>query len=533
MNKKLQLVLASVFLGLAIWLFIWPAFGPYISFVIPLPGTSEIRSIRVERDFQGRLDAYIDYFFTGRPTSTDIKVDLLAASGSESTASFSASQWKPSAVRGTHTAKIKIQRPLVEEAINTTRVLVKLSDRKTGNVIASKSIDYVIQWPDRKSHALDEKVNSEPQAALLQEAIGSIKNGSSGSVAEAKALLERLVQKDPKFASGIEQLVRIATIAPWGPEGISKIESRDDMHNVVNGLLGADAYDELNELAFNLIQSQALSVNGNIKLPWFHAVLRGSHLVLPPFKEAELRKMEAEDYVPDRLLARKAPWSYLSKINTSEDLLRAAWQIRGSGYANSVSKEDFARFQALALRSVDVLASCKAQCDFDPQWYASMIYAMGSASMSRAKIGPVFVEGFTKFPWYPPIYLNMATNFAPQWGGSVQELESFAKELTNRLSPSDKDMVYARFYDSLYSSRTIPDPLAKPGVMSCSRAIKGFDSISSRWPTNLNFNLTLRMARWCNDKSTARRYLAIIGNQADLTVLTATDFANSVAWAKQ
>jgi len=156
-----------------------------------------------------------------------------------------------------------------------------------------------------------------------------------------------------------------------------------------------------------------------------------------------------------------------------------------------------------------------------------------TSSTDKNDIPVAFVEGFTKFPEYAPIYWEMAASLSPKWGGSAEAVESFAKELSSKFRPAEADAVYADLYSELiYRGDAFFDPAVSALKVDCPRWIRGREQIITKFPTNYNQNVAALTSVRCGDKKSAIKYLHKIGSKVDLSVWSLDDFTNASVWAK-
>jgi hypothetical protein len=530
MTKGVKLAAAAAFLATATWLFIWPAFGPYIDFVLPLPGTSEIQSVNAYVDHTGKPKLTVNYFFKGRPVNSRFQIAFTVGTGEDAKQVINTG-WVGSPVRGTHNAQIILDRPwgagTTDLAFATNAIEVKLIAPEE-QVIATKKVDFKINWPDRKTYELDQLFATTSTDQIFKKAQGLIQSNTTRSLLEANTLLRRLVRKEPNSTQAVEQLVFIESVAPWGLKGSEKIDSRKEMFDVVNALINEDAYNELDRLGDALRESKALTSDGFPKLRLFHKSVSGEDFT---FQGRDGTSLSIER--SGTKWSQHSPQSHIPKLIDAKKLMRQAWQVRGNGYASSVSKQDFERFHDLIKQSVVLLSNCRSECKHDPEWYATLLMGLRQASVNRAVLAPVFVEGFTKFPWYQPIYWQMATAYSPKWGGSNRQVESFANELALKFPATDRDAVYSNLYNILIENgESFYDYDVTKTDFNCVRGVNGHKALVDKWATKHNLNVAAKVARSCGDKPATRMFLKQVDNAIDVSVWTLDDFTKASAWAQ-
>lgn len=537
MKNRNATVLAAILFAMVLGFFVWPAYGSQVIAYLPLFGKNEVKAISVNQDVTGRWVASVDYFFTGRPQGAALLIELAPESGEKASREYNQFQTRVYAVRGSHRASIFIQRPHVSDEETTKRVTVKLVSEATAEqlVIDSKDVEARIQWPDRKTWELDREIASKPRDEILAKVSALIDSGDTRSLARAKWMIERILRKDPTYSPAVEQMIRVSAKANWTAQGIARLDSAEKIHREVNALQNESAYEELDELAKNLRESKAVTTSGYSALRAFHKAVNEDYLQLPPLSPQKLAVLESDGGVQSLQVgwAKKLPKSPAPQIRIAKTLVTAAWQIRGEGVASTVTEGQWKRYDALMRKAGAVLIECKSYCDADPEWYREVIRVMSVGGADPREMALVFSEGFTKFPEYESIYWQMAIALSPKWGGSTQAVEAFASEVSSKFPKDQGDAVYARLYTEIMNGGFgFWDARMSELKVSCERLVKGHDQLVSRYPTNYNYNNAALISRQCGNKSATKKFLERIGNNADLTVWSASEFAETVVWAR-
>jgi tetratricopeptide (TPR) repeat protein len=194
----------------------------------PLEGKNSISNLTVRQTKPGVWTADFDYFYTGRPASVGLRIDLGGASGS-STGGVGPEGLQtslPRPQRGAHHMRHEIYYPHAQ--IETHLVTVKLLNLHTislNDVITSQEVPQLIDWPDLLTWIRNQQLaKGTPEQALLQ-AVALIDTEDEAQIAEAKSILEELVAQDPRFDAAYVELARVAMKQNWGPEGLHQAES--------------------------------------------------------------------------------------------------------------------------------------------------------------------------------------------------------------------------------------------------------------------------------------------------------------------
>lgn len=206
------------------------------------------------------------------------------------------------------------------------------------------------------------------------------------------------------------------------------------------------------------------------------------------------------------------PKSTLAAIALARIYSNQAWIYRGTGYANTVAKEDWKMFHDLTRRAVDVLNEQQVEGRKDPNWWTSLLNETFYGSVDPARYQQLAQDAINAFPENPDIYIVIASTLRPQWGGSHSAIAALASEAVQRSKASEGEAFYARIYWSLADSLGQPAFL-KPGV-DWSRIRAGFDDMLQRYPADWNLNAYAQMACFeAHDKKTAAKLMRRIGEK--------------------
>lgn len=128
------------------------------------------------------------------------------------------------------------------------------------------------------------------------------------------------------------------------------------------------------------------------------------------------------------LLQAKDPSSVNATFMHVTAMQAKAWEIRGSGYANTLTQLQWYGFQAFMLKARDVLDEQKARLSGSPVWYTKRVAIGLYTNEPKSKLKAIFQEGAGKFPDYEGLFFNMGLVYFARWGGSLSEMETFINE---------------------------------------------------------------------------------------------------------
>ena len=191
----------------------------------PLAGRNSVSNLQVRQDKAGLWIADFDYFYTGEPRVCGLQIQLLPhvepAIGPARFAGDITFVAMPQ--RGAHHLSVRIQYPGGQ--LTTRQVAVSLLDPQARRVVATQQVDQIIDWPTFSTWAQTEQLAASTPEQNLKRAVALVDTDSDAQLAEAKSILEHLLNQDPKLDAAYVELARVAIKSNWGPEGLHQAES--------------------------------------------------------------------------------------------------------------------------------------------------------------------------------------------------------------------------------------------------------------------------------------------------------------------
>lgn len=245
----------------------------------------------------------------------------------------------------------------------------------------------------------------------------------------------------------------ISRAAESSPADTGKVEavSNDELRErkvvlrQVDAAIAANDFAALDKLGEQLRTSRARTPSGLWKLGAYHAELQ--------FKLSKGMSRENGCVVPGAGFAarwlRHSPNGPAAIITNASLASQKAWCIRGTGYTGSVPEEAWPRFRAGIGDAFKLLTATKAVASVDPEYYSIMANLYRSRGASQDETMALVREAADREPYYSRTYFEAALNFLPQWGGSMAEVDKFARYAAERTRTSDKLGFYARVYWAL------------------------------------------------------------------------------------
>lgn len=307
------------------------------------PLQNSISGIQVKPGQDGDWLLDYDYFYVGKPMA-HFRIELVAKPGSRPVSGFNGLDdriYQPPKFGQNHISTV-MRYP---GEVTTEQIIVSLvRDDPGGEVLASQRIDKIIQWPSQDSRD-------------LRYAIDAIDNGSRETLLEARAILERLLTKNPNNDAAYIELARVAMKSNWGPEGLHHAETLLDSALKIKPdnpnakiLLGyvythQDRFREAEALFVDAARSNP--INLWLWTNWGEMFEKQGKIdqAIPKYREAIQRPLQSARYDG----ARKNAYTFLLRLlNTRNEVaeLETLYQqrIREFG-ANSCYSADYARFK--------------------------------------------------------------------------------------------------------------------------------------------------------------------------------------------
>jgi len=166
------------------------------------------------------------------------------------------------------------------------------------------------------------------------------------------------------------------------------------------------------------------------------------------------------DYHPSdvlQTLGRTADWRRRVPDSVYPELLQSmifeswAWMARGTGYAKSISPQQWAVFGERSEMAAVSLREVVARANTNPIWYQLSLDVGLDESKTRDELRSIFNRGAVEGPDYWPLYTRMLRILMPRWGGSQEEIKRFIDEVSFQPSGERNVVKYARLYWSYAS----------------------------------------------------------------------------------
>lgn len=202
-----------------------------------------------------------------------------------------------------------------------------------------------------------------------------------------------------------------------------------------------------------------------------------------------------------------------------------AWKARGTGYADTVSREGWEIFHERLEKSKEILDKLISEKPTCPSPYVLVLHVMTELGASESQFRSAYSDGIKRYPEYHNIYFAMARHYEPKWGGSIQQYEKFANEVVELTKSFEGLGMYARIYWLVDNHKGIPFKGENSGSPSWAKLKKGYEDLMRLYPSSMH-NLGKFVGVVCrsNDSALYRKLRPkIVGYENDAEMLDPID----------
>jgi Domain of unknown function (DUF4034) len=281
------------------------------------------------------------------------------------------------------------------------------------------------------------------------------------------------------------------------------IHALSEYEAAVRRLFQAEKFEQLDCLTDDLRANKARFPGGMWKIHLFYTGLY-TPAVNPTTQDWEQLLARFQKWMAAR------PMSITARVALATSFIGYAWEARGNGYADTVTKSGWNLFEqriADARAALEEASSLPAKC---PEWYVAMLEVAEAQSWDVAEARALFEKAFKFEPGYYYYERVMGNYLLPKWGGELGDTERFASEIADRLGGDDGDILYFQVANFLMCGCKGDPHLSWP------RISKGFNASERLYGVSmLNLNLIALIASHRNDPIVADSAFRRIGDQWD------------------
>lgn len=325
------------------------------------------------------------------------------------------------------------------------------------------------------------------------------------------------------FLMGQEDTSRVDAVTQ------DELTERKRIYRAVSSAVQANDTKRLSSLAATLLASRGRTPSGNWLSGVFHSAIQ--------FEIEKGMKRETGCVSPREPLVRKwlasDPDSPAAIITAAHHEIRRGWCHRGGGHANTVTDAGWKNFYGFAGAGHQLLVENHAVASVDPEFYAIMVDAYRALNMSRSRLNSLLDEATDREPYYLRTYFNASHSYLPQWGGSLEELDSFARYAAWRTRRSDGMGFYYRIYWYLGECNCSAEKLRGDREDT----LEAMRDIYERYPVPFNASHMQQVSCEAGDRDEALHYMRALHPEAlgdgDFVAMLAKCVHDAVFWASR
>ncbi|QDU92485.1 SHD1 domain-containing protein [Lignipirellula cremea] len=202
----------------------------------------------------------------------------------------------------------------------------------------------------------------------------------------------------------------------------------------------------------------------------------------------------------------KNPKSVAARVLVARFHVAEGWDARGSGFADTVTREGAEKFQASITAARETLAPVM-ESDNPPARAYSLWFTIAKAeSWDGARLAPYLARFFKRYPTYHKGHALIAERLLPRWGGDEGETGRYIQSVGDQVGGEQGDIVYARLVADVhrYYSRT---GFFEESGLDYDRTLRGLAALArDEFSRNFAANYGLYFAGLKRDREQALRF---------------------------
>jgi Domain of unknown function (DUF4034) len=280
------------------------------------------------------------------------------------------------------------------------------------------------------------------------------------------------------FAVAKNPLIVEALLRPSAES--NELLARQNVERLVKQLFVDEDFDSL-EIVAGAYRDEKLKTNSGVfKLTIFYSSLVS---LFSDALQQDRGLPELSHIISNWLL--QFPHSTTAHLTRAKSNLVRAWRVRGSGFADTVKPENWPVFFDILKQTRQYMIDNAKDNVGDPEWDLSLLVMSRFLNDSEEKYNEIAELALENHPDYYQLYFEISVHYLPNWGGSSNALEDFAKKAVERTKDVDGYGVYARIY--WYAADTFYGPsLYKHSSIDWSEMKLGIDDVLKKFPDKWN-----------------------------------------------
>lgn len=322
------------------------------------------------------------------------------------------------------------------------------------------------------------KARSEAFQGLFDQGLATYRQGAEGT--ENEDYKDRIWTE---FKLGLRVYAnqhKKANVAAFN-EKLSPIAG---LENVDKDLLSGN-FKTLDTLEKKLLVDKRSETNGVWALSYFYDALAGEKL------GAGARDLDEEQYKTrlaqfDKWL-KENPGSAAARIGQAMTYYGYAWLARGSGYADTVSKEGWRLFKERIAKGKAVLDGDPQIKKKDPAAFEAYATAALAQSVEKDDYLKLVEECHKLYPDYYQIDRNASYYLLPRWHGEEGDTAKFIARRSDQVGGVEGDVLYARLVSHIM--RYFDEPFGSEGNFDFARFTRGYAELMKRNPADIQLKM--------------------------------------------
>lgn len=286
----------------------------------------------------------------------------------------------------------------------------------------------------------------------------------------------------------------------------SDMELRKQFASEIEQHLNKEEFDALENIADKLTKSKERFPGGDWKLERFYEVIR-------PADDSNIKIDWTERLAILKKWINQKPNSVYANIALGSAQTGKAWELRGSGFGDKVSKKQATDFKELLKQAEATLNKMTEKRKECPHWFRAMQGVGLGLGYDAETMSRYFEEATAIEPLYWSAYEGQALYLLPRWYGRDGEWEKFAEQASNKIGGDEGDILYSEI--SWRMSRYYPaDEFFKQNNVNYGRIKKSLKLRGLKYGVSVRYlNAYCLLAGGIGDKTTTKALMNRIGDQ--------------------
>jgi hypothetical protein len=288
----------------------------------------------------------------------------------------------------------------------------------------------------------------------------------------------------------------------------SDMELRKQFASEIEQHLNKEEFDQLEELADKLTKSKERFPGGDWKLERFYEVIR-------PADDSNIKVDWDDRFAKLKKWTTQKPNSIYANIALASAQVGKAWELRGSGFVDTVSEKQMADFKDMLKQAETTLNKMPEKRKECPHWYRAMQGVGLGLGYDLETMTKYFEEAAAVEPLYWSSYEGHALYLLPRWHGKSGDWERFAQQASDKIGGDEGDILYSEICWRM--SRYYPaDQFFKQNNINYRRIKKSLNLRGLKYGVSVHYlNAYCILAGGIGDKTTTKALMSRIDDQWD------------------